>query len=168
MVARFVGVCRRRGLKVNESKSTVMVMNGDEELECKVHIDGIRLGYVSEFKYLGCVLDEAGSESRRSAKLKDRKTNKFSLSCPKLWAWLQRDFHPSGASYRFGNPKMWVHPTCDVSRTPPHKPRHSLLSCTILYACLTSKPHFFKQSFTISIHLFHGLPTERLLAHSPT
>ena len=26
----------------------------------KVHVDGIRLVHVSEFKYLGCVLDETG------------------------------------------------------------------------------------------------------------
>ena len=29
-------------------------------LECEVHVDGIRLEHVSEFKYLVCVLDESG------------------------------------------------------------------------------------------------------------
>ena len=53
---------RRRGLKVNAGKSNVMVLNREEGLECGVHVDGIRLEHVLEFKYLGCVLDEAGTE----------------------------------------------------------------------------------------------------------
>ena len=60
MVGRFAdGVCRRRRLKGNAGKSKVMVLNGEEGLKCKVHIDGIRLEHVSKFKYLGCVLDES-------------------------------------------------------------------------------------------------------------
>ena len=47
-------------------------------------------------------------------------------------------------------------------------PRHTLLSCTILLACLTSKHLFFKQSFVVSIHLFHSLSTERLPVLSPS
>ena len=31
MVGRFAKVCRRRGLKVNNGKSKVMVLNGEEE-----------------------------------------------------------------------------------------------------------------------------------------
>ena len=27
---------------------------------CEVHVDGVHLEHVSEFKYLGCVLDKAG------------------------------------------------------------------------------------------------------------
>ena len=34
----------------------------EEGLKCEVHIDGIRLGHVSEFKYLGFVLDELGTD----------------------------------------------------------------------------------------------------------
>ena len=34
MVGQFVEVCRRRGLKVNAGKSKVMVLNGEEGLEC--------------------------------------------------------------------------------------------------------------------------------------
>ena len=34
---------------------------------------------------------------------------------------------------------------------------HTLLSCTILLACPTSKPLFFKHSFIVSIHLFPSL-----------
>ena len=58
MVGRFAEVCRRRGLKVNIGKSKVIVLNGEEGLECEVQVDGIRLEHVSEFKYFGCVLDE--------------------------------------------------------------------------------------------------------------
>ena len=52
MVGQFVEVCIRRGLKVNAGKSKVMVMNGEEGLECEVHIDRICLENVLEFKYL--------------------------------------------------------------------------------------------------------------------
>ena len=41
-----------------------MVLNGEEGLECEVHVDGIHLENVSEFKYLRCVLDEAGTVSQ--------------------------------------------------------------------------------------------------------
>ena len=61
-VKRFAEVCRRRGLKVNAGKSKVMVMNGEEGLECEVHVDGIRLEHVSEFQYLGCFLEESGTD----------------------------------------------------------------------------------------------------------
>ena len=36
MVGHFVNVCRRRGLKVNAVKSKVIVLNGEEGLECEV------------------------------------------------------------------------------------------------------------------------------------
>ena len=48
--------------KVNAGKSKVMVMNGEEGLECEVHVDGVHLEHVSEFKYLGCGLDESGTD----------------------------------------------------------------------------------------------------------
>ena len=57
IAARFAEVYRRRGLK-----SKMMVLNGEDGLECQVHVDGIRLEHVSEFKYLGCVLDESGKD----------------------------------------------------------------------------------------------------------
>ena len=44
-------MCRRRGLKVNASKSKVMVLGGEEGLECEVCLDGMRLEHISEFKY---------------------------------------------------------------------------------------------------------------------
>ena len=36
-------MCRRRGVKVNTDKSKVMVLNGEEGLECEVLLDGMRL-----------------------------------------------------------------------------------------------------------------------------
>ena len=53
MVGWFVEVCRRRGLKVNACKRKVMVLSGEEGLEYEVHIDGIHLDNISEFKYFG-------------------------------------------------------------------------------------------------------------------
>ena len=52
-------MCRRKGLKLNVDKSKVIVLNGEEELECEVYVDGIRLEHVSEFKYFGYILDES-------------------------------------------------------------------------------------------------------------
>ena len=60
-MGRFVEVCRR-GLKVNAGKRKVIVLGREEGLEYEVCVDGIRLGHVSEFKYLGCVLDESGTD----------------------------------------------------------------------------------------------------------
>ena len=57
-MVRFIEVNRRRCLKRNAGKSKVMVLGGEEGLGCEVCVDGIRLEHVSEFKYLGCVLDE--------------------------------------------------------------------------------------------------------------
>ena len=46
MMGRFAEVCKRRELKVSTGKRKVMVMNGEEELECEVHVDGIRLEHL--------------------------------------------------------------------------------------------------------------------------
>ena len=56
MVGRLVETCRRRGLKVNAGKIKVMLLGGEEGLKSEVCIDGIRLDYVSEFKYGECVV----------------------------------------------------------------------------------------------------------------
>ena len=40
---------RRRILKANPDKSKLNVLNGEEGLECEVHVDEIRLEHVSEF-----------------------------------------------------------------------------------------------------------------------
>ena len=62
MVGQFAEVCRRRVLKVNAGKSKLMVLNGEKGLESEVHVDGICLEHVSEFKYFLCILDEAGTD----------------------------------------------------------------------------------------------------------
>ena len=61
MVGQFAEVCRR-GLKVNADKNKVMVLIEEEGLVCEVHVDVIHLEHVSDFKYLGCVLDESGTD----------------------------------------------------------------------------------------------------------
>ena len=68
VVGWFTEVCRRRGVKVNGGKSRVTVLNGEEGLKCEFHIDGIRLEHVSEFKYLGCVLDESGTDGAKCSR----------------------------------------------------------------------------------------------------
>ena len=62
MLGCFAEVYRRRGLKLNAGKRKVMVLGREEGLDCKVWVDGIHLEHVSEFKYLGCVLDESGTD----------------------------------------------------------------------------------------------------------
>ena len=37
-------------------------------MECEVRVDGIRLEHISEFKYLGCVLDESGTDETECSK----------------------------------------------------------------------------------------------------
>ena len=70
-MGQCVEMCRIIGLKVNADKSKVMILNVQEGLECEVHVDGIRLEHVPEFKYLKCVLDESGADgaecSRKAA-----------------------------------------------------------------------------------------------------
>ena len=45
-------MCRKRGQKVNAGKCKVMVLNAEEGLEREVHLDGIRLEHISEFKFV--------------------------------------------------------------------------------------------------------------------
>ena len=51
MFGCFVGVYKRRGLKVNADKSKVRVLGGRKENMCQ------------SFKYLGCALDESRTDS---------------------------------------------------------------------------------------------------------
>ena len=53
---------------VNVGASKVMVLSGEEGLECEVYIDRIHLEHVSEFKYLGCVLDESGTDEAKCSR----------------------------------------------------------------------------------------------------
>ena len=62
IVGHFIEMCRRRGLKVNSDKSKVMLLVGEEGLDCEVCVNGIRLEHVSEFKYFGYVLDESDTD----------------------------------------------------------------------------------------------------------
>ena len=64
MVGCFFEVFRRRGLKVNAGKSKLMVLCGEEELECEVCIDRIRLQHVAGFKYL----DKSGTDEAECSK----------------------------------------------------------------------------------------------------
>ena len=57
MVGHLVELCRRRGLKVNTGKNKLMVLGGEEGLGFKIRLYGERLEQVSEFNYLGCVLN---------------------------------------------------------------------------------------------------------------
>ena len=61
MLGWFAEVCRERGLKVNAGKTKVMVLYEEEGVEYEVNVVWIYLEHVSEFKYLGCVLDESGT-----------------------------------------------------------------------------------------------------------
>ena len=49
-------------MKANVGRSKVIVLNGEGRLECEVHVHGICLEHISEFKYRGCVLEESGTE----------------------------------------------------------------------------------------------------------
>ena len=52
----------------------VLLLNGEKGLECKLYVDGIRLENVSEFIYLGCVLDESSrGESKGCRKVASRR-----------------------------------------------------------------------------------------------
>ena len=46
MMGWFVEVCRRRGLTANAGKSKVMLMNGEDGLECEVYVDEIRFKHL--------------------------------------------------------------------------------------------------------------------------
>ena len=40
MMGRFVGVCKRRNLKVNSDENKVMAFGEDERLVCEVNVHG--------------------------------------------------------------------------------------------------------------------------------
>ena len=52
-------------MKVNAGKSKVMVLGGEEGLECEVCVEEMCLEHVSEYKYLGCVLDKSGTDEAK-------------------------------------------------------------------------------------------------------
>src|SRR5678815_2570334 len=61
LVEGFGRVCKRRVLKVNFDKSKVMVVSEDSP-RCEVMLDCEPLEQVSEFKYLGYMLDGKGTD----------------------------------------------------------------------------------------------------------
>ena len=38
------------------------MLNGEEELVCEVFEDGMQLEHMTEYKYLGCVLNKSGTD----------------------------------------------------------------------------------------------------------
>ena len=61
-MGRFVEVYRRRGVKVNASKSKMVMLCGEGGLECEICVEEMRLEHVLEFKYLRYVLNESGTD----------------------------------------------------------------------------------------------------------
>merc|ERR1711888_251428 len=61
LVTEFGVVCERRKLKVNVAKSKVLVMEDDVTHNVNITLDGAVLEEVSNFKYLGSVVDKSGS-----------------------------------------------------------------------------------------------------------
>ena len=49
-------------LLINTGKSKVKVLGGEEGVECEVCMNRMRLDHVSQFKYIGCVLDKSGTD----------------------------------------------------------------------------------------------------------
>jgi len=62
MIECFNNVSNRRGLRVNASKSKVMVVGKGEGVVCQIDLNGQTLEQVNEFKYLGCVLNARGTD----------------------------------------------------------------------------------------------------------
>ena len=102
------------------------------------------------------------SYSKREAKLK--KEEIFPFMPFKLQARPQIGFppkcfiqlwQPTNVESRQGQRFI---PQATPHAIPLTKPRRSLLSCTILIACQTSKPLFLKQSYMVSIHSSTSCP----------
>ena len=53
---------KEKSQKINASKSKLMVLGVEEELEFEVCVVGMQLEHVSRFKYLRRVLDESGTD----------------------------------------------------------------------------------------------------------
>ena len=64
LVEGFGRVCKKRGLKVNVDKSKVLVVNG-VNTQCQILLDGEHLEQVSEFKYLGYMLNKKGTDDAK-------------------------------------------------------------------------------------------------------
>ena len=96
IVGRFIEVCRRRGLKVNEGKSKVMLLGREKELKCEVCVGRLRLERASEFEYLGSVLDKSCTDEAECSKMASGRrvagairclvnARSFQLECARFW-----------------------------------------------------------------------------------
>ena len=61
LVREFDNVCKRRNLTLNVGKTKVMVMERGTDTQCRICLNEQVLENVSEFKYLGSVLNKDGS-----------------------------------------------------------------------------------------------------------
>ena len=60
-------MCEKRS-ENHAVKSKVIVLGGEEGLECEVCIYGICLEHFLVFKFLGCVLDESGTDEEECSR----------------------------------------------------------------------------------------------------
>ena len=67
VMGQFAEVCRRK-LKVNAGMSKVMVLNGEEGLQCEVHLE-----YVLEYKHLRQVYESGIDGAECSRKVVSRR-----------------------------------------------------------------------------------------------
>ena len=47
---------------IREEVSKSMLLGREEGFWCEIHVDGTQLEQISEFKYLGCVLNKSGTD----------------------------------------------------------------------------------------------------------
>ena len=59
-MTEFTGVCGRRKLRVNVSKSKVMVVSKDGRYKTDIHLHGEKMEQVKCFRYLGTAIQENG------------------------------------------------------------------------------------------------------------
>ena len=136
---------------------------------------GVRFGGSSKTFHINTLKHECHEMSEsRLLKLKEMKKRKFPLYALNCGLGHRRisalpGFHKAVPSHNYSIlSRSRVHPLGNAHTFSLTNPHYILLSCTILLASQISELLFYKQSFTVSIHLFRGLHTERLPAHSPT
>ena len=76
-------------LKVNADKRKVVVLNGEEGLECEVLVNWMCLEHVTEFKYWGHVLNESGTDEAECCR-KVVSRRKVASARRSLGLWLYR------------------------------------------------------------------------------
>ena len=88
---RFAAECEVDGMRVSTSKTEVMVLSRQPE-NCTLHVDGVQLRQVEEFKYLGILFTSDGRQDREIS----RRINLAGVVLRELWsvagnAWLPID-----------------------------------------------------------------------------